>query len=215
MRIAVITCDAYRDAWLPFIQLFNRFWPDCPYPAHFEGDRYSGETWCSVVRRVAESSPDEPILILQEDFFFTAPVEAPLIGYAHFLLDLKEAGCVRLYPCPGGTEDIGDPHFAEVGYKTPNRISCQAALWNPEYLYDIATHSMYTTATAGDFENLGTIYSNERPEPILAFKREQKPWPMEYLSSAISRGQWNPDAIRLCERYGIPLDRSRRPVAQA
>lgn len=211
MRIAVITCEAYRDAWKPFIALFAKFWPDCPYDLHFESDPLR-ESWCHVVLRVARQS-DEPVLILQEDFFFSAPVEQSLIEHGLCLLTTENAGCVRLYPCPGGTEDIGDPYYAAIPRGATHRISCMAAIWNPAYLYEITRHAMWTTAEAGDFENLGTPYSHQRPEPVLAFKRELKPWPMDYLASAISRGLWNPDAIRLCDQYGIELDRSMRPVA--
>jgi len=40
----------------------------------------------------------------------------------------------------------------------------------------------------------------------------QLPFRFPYLVSAISRGQWNPDAIKLCEANNIPIDASRRPI---
>lgn len=27
----VLSCDSYNDIWEPYGELFNRFWPDCPY----------------------------------------------------------------------------------------------------------------------------------------------------------------------------------------
>lgn len=214
MRIAVITCTAYKDAWQPFRALFAKFWPDCPYDLQFWPDRH-GETWCSVVMRCAEAWSDQPILMLMEDFYLTDPVEMSLVRHGLFQLANEKAGCVRLYPCPGGTEDYGDPFYAIVPRGSVGRISCQAAIWNPAFLYDVARGAMRTTGTAGDFENLGTPAADELDAPVLAFKRELTPWPMQYLASAISRGLWEPDAIRLCEKHGIPLDRSMREIARS
>lgn len=213
MRVAVITCEAYSDAWKPFSALFDKFWPDCPYPLTIHSEAYQGEPWCSVVARCAKEAGTDPVLMMLEDFFLTAPVQQDLVAHGLNLLDALGAGCVRLYPSPGANDECGDPYFGTVTPGTVNRISCQAAIWNPSYLYDIAVHSMSTTSEAGDFENLGTPYSNTKPQPVLAFKAEVKPWPMNYLCSAISRGLWDPNAIKLCETNGIEIDRSRRPVA--
>lgn len=212
MKIAVITCRAYSDAWQPFTQLFYKFWPDCPYELGIYHDR-PGETWCSVIARTALDSSEE-LLILQEDFFLTAPTQQSLVEHGLKLLNETGAGCVRLYPCPGGIKEFGDPYFAIVPRGTRFRISCQAGIWNKDFLYRVACGSMSTTGEAGDFENLGSLFADELQPEVLAFKREITPWPVQYLASAITRGQWNPDAIRLCEEHGIPLDRSQRSVAR-
>lgn len=210
MRIALITCEKYRDCWSPFIDLFRKFWPDCPYPVTFYSDNYT-ESWCSVVLRCANES-GEPVLILQEDFLLLATVRQDVVAHGLELLESRNAGMVRLYPSPGGTEDIGDTYFAGVPRGTRYRISCQASIWNPEYLAEITSRSMSTTSEAGDFENIGGPEGDSLPQEVLSFKRELTPWPLEYLASAIVRGQWNPDAIRLCETHGIPLDRTMRQV---
>lgn len=213
MRIAVITCAKYKDAHAPFLALFAKFWPDCPYDLQMWSDE-PGEPWCSVVMRCASAWSDQPILMLMEDFYLTAPVEISLVQHGLFQLCNEKAGCVRLYPCPGGIEEYGDPLYAIVPRGTTARVSCQAGIWNPEFLHDVARGAMSTTGEAGDFENLGTPYAEGLDAPVLAFKRELQPWPMQYLASAISRGEWDPNAIRLCAEHGIPMDRSQRSVAR-
>lgn len=190
--------------------LFNHFWPDCPYPVKIYSDD-RGESWCEVVAKCAREST-EAILLLQEDFFLSAHVHSDLISYGCKLMQSLAAGCARLYPCPGSNFDFGDPLFGSVAFGTQFRISCQAAIWEPGYLYRIVMESMWTTSQASDFENLGSEASNHLEELVLAFKRDVRPWPMEYLCSAITRGQWNPEAKLLCDRLNIPIDMSHRPM---
>lgn len=216
MRIAVITCEAYRDAVAPFTALFHKFWPDCPYPLTFHKEVHMNETWCTVVTRCAQES-NEPILMLMEDFFLTAPVRQDLIVKADAILaSYLRVGCVRVYPSPGPPLDnFTDVEFRTIPRGSVNRISCQAAIWRPDYLLRVALGSMGTTGEAGDFENLGTPFAETQPDIVMSVKRNVTPWPLEYISSAISRGLWNPDAIKLCAEHGIDLDLSRRPVAAA
>lgn len=218
MRIAVITCYAFRDTWTPFRLLFQKFWPACPYPWEFysddHGERFGfGESWCSVVARCAKDAGNDAILLLLDDYFLTAPVQQHLVEHGLKQLGEMNAGCVRLYPMPGGVEWYGDPYFKLVPHGSPNRISCQAAIWNPHYLYKVAMGSTTTTSEAGDFENLGSPFAESLTEPVLAFDRQTHPWPMDYLCSAISRGKWEPAAIDLCKLHEITLDRSMREVA--
>lgn len=229
MRIAVITCWAYRDAWNPFLELLDKFWPEHPWPVTIATDQmgsfrftskrqplvYCAPTsyrwpWCKVLEEFARTK-HEPICLFQEDFWLVKPVDHAVVEHAEKLLAATGAGCVRLYPSPGGTVDIGDPYFAEVPRGTDYRISCHASVWDPRYLAHVAQGAAWTTGEAGDFENLGTPFSNDLLPPVLAYKRELD-WPMDYLASAIRRGNWEPEAIDLCAKHGIELDRSMREV---
>lgn len=212
MRLVVASCHAYRDTWLPFKKLVDHFWPNHPsitllsdytsYPLDehpFDWAFYSKGSWCQILRNFIIESPKEIILLFQDDFFLSAPVNKFLIERGIDELRKRGAGCVRLYPCPGGISEYGDEHFAEIPRGTEYRISCQAALWDSSYLKEIAR----VGDTPTDFELKGTPYSNDLLNPVLAFKRDVKPWPLEYLCSAVSRGEWNPDAKKLCESVGI------------
>lgn len=229
MKLAVVSCWKYRDCWNPCLVLLDTFWPDHPNPVALLTDeigdfRFTSKRqplifcaptkyrwpWCKVVEHYARTVT-EPILLLQEDFLLTKPVDTAVVEHAAKLLEQTSAGMIRLYPSPGGTQDIGDPLFAEVPRGTPYRISCHASLWNPDYLAHVAQGAAWTTGEAGDFENLGSPFSDGLAQPVLAYKRELD-WPMDYLASAIRRGQWEPDAIKLCAEHKIDLDRSMREV---
>lgn len=206
MRVAVISCWKYADAQEPFFALFEKFWPNCPYTTELVSDIESQPLpWCRVVETLVVQEK-ESILLLQEDFFFNAPVNQNLIERGLEQMKARNAGCVRLYPCPGGIDDYGDPHFAIVPRGTRYRISCQAAIWNPSYLYKIASRFN----TPQEFELQGTVLSNDLPEEVLAFKRDVQPWPLSYECTAIVRGKWTQGAKKLCDEHQIVVDWSRR-----
>ncbi len=209
MRVAVATCIAYRDAWEPFLKLFQKFWPTCPYEVLLITDRQRpGKSWCSVVGDFAQSQK-APVLLMQEDFFLNEPVDEAVIEHGMRLVESGKAGMVRLYPCPGGDVECGDPYFKEVVKGTRYRVSCQASIWNPRVLEEIASHCN----TPAEFELDGTPLSSAFDEPFLAFNRDLKKWPMSYYCSAISRGKWEPAAVEFCLNNGIEIDLTMRGIA--
>ena len=234
MIIAVISCWKYRDAWKPFFALLEKFWPDHPetllltdyydslpeLPASirvFSGSPSPLWTWCQTLQYFAQvvvaKRHDGPLLVMQEDFFLTAPVNTYIVERGLTEMKRHNASSVRLYPVPGADLDYGDPYFGKCSQTAPYRISCQATIWRPSFLARIAT-------VAGDsamhFEVVGNRYAEELDDTVLAFKREALPpneWPLQYLCSGISAGRWNPDSKRLFESHGIEADYSLRAMA--
>lgn len=156
--------------------------------------------WCNMLRTYIASAGPAPILLVQEDVWLTSPVSKDSISYAIEQMRAMGAGCVRLYPCPGADEDYGDPYIGMVMKGIDYRISCAPAVWNPSYLLSVLRRIKGGPA---DFEISGTKAAESLEDPVLAWKREVVPWPLEVLYSAISRGKWNPDAKVLCDAHGI------------
>lgn len=210
MKIAVASCVAYRDAWQPFLQLFRKFWPTCPYELLFITDEKNpGQSWCSVVAEFS-SQQKQPVLLMQEDFFLNATVNELLIEKGLQQLEERKAAMVRIYPCPGGDIHYGDKWYAEIQKGTRYRVSCMASIWEPRILAEITSKC---GETPFDFEISGSKLSNDYKEPFVAFRRDVQPWPLSYICSAISRGKWEPDALEFCRQQGIQVDLSLRPVA--
>lgn len=221
MKIAVITCQKYFDLIPPFFGLFRRFWPDCPYPIALLSDKpiaaadvpegvdevsiHDG-TWAKVLGHYA-ATQSQPLLMLQEDFWLNQTVNADLVAHGLEQLHRREAGSVRLYPCPGADTEYGDPYFGLVERGTRYRISCQATIWRSDFLQSICSQ----TSWPWDFELRGTPYTATYSErEVLAFRREVQPWPLEYICTVCCRNEWDPNAKLLAERYGIEVDWSRR-----
>lgn len=223
MNLAVITCAAYSDAWNPFFQLLSKFWPDHPpvtlltddvdvldVPANIRtSEAGPGASWCDVLRAYVDEVC-QPFLLLQEDFLLTAPVRTDLVESALVALSAESVGGVRLYPCPGGVASIegGDPR---IGLAGPEYwLSCQATIFRPEFLrWALANIG---TGSPSIFEIGGSKLRARSTWNMLAWKRHEKPWPMEYLCSAITRGKWTQDAKRLCDEHGIEVDWTRREM---
>ncbi len=219
MRIAVITCNAYADTLRPFFELFRRFWPNCKHqislvtdhleyrsaaPSNVQVCEY-GSTWCGNLSEFCKDNPGEPVLMMLDDFWLNAPVDVDLVYAGLEQMEEKNAGCVRLYPCPGPDEEYGDSHFGIVPRGARYRVSTQAALWRPSYLQQIAQQYQ----TPWEFELGGSVFSDSLPEPVLAFKRELQPWPVSYYG-ALRHGQWAPGVKPFMETMRIDVDWNRR-----
>lgn len=221
MRVVVASCWAYRDTHRPFLELFKKFWPEQVENLHMISDEIIGDpvipvverkgSWCQILASYLESDDDRPVCLLQDDFFLNAPVNQSLIEHALEQMKARNAGMIRLYPCPGADEDYGDPHYGIVKKGSAYRISCQASLWRNDYLHTIASRCGLTPR---DFELVGTRIAEDLPDEVLAFKRDSGPWPLNYYCSAISAGRWNPDALEFCRKNGIAVDTSLRPIAE-
>ncbi len=126
------------------------------------------------------------------------------------LLEKENAGCVRLFPCPGPDGPDIDDLFGLVTLNADYRISTMPAIWNPKYLTNLA--AQYDTAW--DFETQGTVLSRSLPEPIFSDRRDAPRWPISIMATGITRGMWRPEAKRLFEDNGIEADFSLRPMLQ-
>lgn len=222
MRVAMITCRKYQDCWIPFISLFRKFWPDCPWKLSLVTDQFmsdhtfavddvyvtNGETWCAVLCDFLRGIDDEEVMLMQEDFLLSDYAHQELIDYALLQMRERHAGCVRLYPCPGSDGEYGDPFIGAVASGSRYRISCQAALWRKDYLLGIAERF---TGPA-DFELDGTIYSEGLPDEVLAWKRDVRPYPLSYTATAIINGEWAAGIRQFCEERGVSTDWSMRPT---
>lgn len=221
MRVVVLSCKKYSDAWTPFFRLFQQFWPNCPYPVWLVTDSIEGAdpanlpdrvhvydhpSWNRILSDFCREYDDEPIMLFLEDYFLTSTPNQRLIDHALLEYMFHKAACVRLYPCPGGDEEYGDPYFARVPDHAPYRISTQVGIWYPGALRVIADN----TDSPQAFELDGSRHY--KGGPIFAFKRDVQPWPLEYICTAIVRGVWQRGAIEHCERHQIPIDTSKRQV---
>lgn len=221
MHVLIASCWKYRDAWSPFLALFRKFWTDCPYPVTLLTDRIepgmlpegvsvhvTQGTWCKMVAHAA-ANIEGPILLMQEDFFINAPVRLDLVEHALAQMKRWNAGVVRLYPCPGANAYYDDDHVGFVGTATDYRISCQASIWDSEFLREIAS----PFNSPWEFEIKGTPLSEKLNRHVLAWRRESEPWPMSYYCSAISRAKWEPAALEFCRQQKIEVDLSLRGIA--
>jgi hypothetical protein len=160
MRVYVLTSDRYLPALRPFAWLFNRYWsstqpvtvvgftpPTFALPENFDflslGAMvdYPVTKWSNALLKLLDLIPDEPCVIMLEDYWLTRPVPTDavqkLYDYCRQFryvcrLDLTgdrlHAGGAALYGTCGDIDLIwSDP-------ESQYHMSLMAALWNPHNL---------------------------------------------------------------------------------
>jgi hypothetical protein len=222
--VLVVSCDSYRDVWIPFFTLFFRYWTDCPYPV-FLGSNFEeypdkrvislaigrDEDWSANLHRMLEAIPVDGILLLQEDFLFDRPIDTERIDRCILYARNKQAACLRLMPIPGPDSPCADqPDLGEIRKGAAYRVSLQAAWWKKEHLAAVARDG----ESPWQFERLGSRRSDSIDAPFLSL-REGIGFPLDYFTTAVVRGYWEPGAVELCRRENVPVDLRARKILPA
>jgi len=213
--LLVVSCDSYRDLWGPFFTLLFRYWNDCPYPV-FLGSNFEtypdrritplavgkDRDWSSNLLQMLSVIPLEGILLLQEDFLIDGPVQTNRIRVFLEYAMRRKAACLRLMPIPGPDIPCADNHeLGEIRPGAEYRVSLQAAWWRKDSLRAV----LRAGESPWQFECLGSRRTDEIDAPFLSL-REEVELPLDYFTTAVFRGYWEPGALDLCRRERVPVD---------
>ena len=225
-RVAVLvsSCDRFFDAWRPFAAFWRRYWPAqvLPWPAFLIVNRLSvcsewltplavgpDRGWADNLRIALGRIEADHLLYLQEDYFLTAPPDAAWLAAmaASARSESVDVLCLRAMPPGYGAEawprvpaSVGEG-LSEIPAGSPWRGRLQAAFWRRTALLE----ALRPGENAWDFEaraaeRLGSL----RAWTVVAGTPSAHALP--YLSSAIVRGLWTPEARRLCTEQGVCID---------
>lgn len=159
ISVIISSCDKYSYLWDIQLQLFDRYWPTCPYPVYMlsenskvpsfdtqlniknfnTGKQSTGPSdWSDILIQALQSIDSEYIIYLQEDYVFTRPVDSQRLNE---LLDyVKEHKCnyVRFYTAPPGNgHQVQISEGVALREITPGsqwRTSLMVAVWRKETL---------------------------------------------------------------------------------
>jgi len=156
--------------------------------------------------RVALKSISTPyILYLQEDYLLEKKTDtANLLRFFTYLREY-DAAYVRLSPMPRPDKIYPSGDIGELDKNAPYRTSLQAAFWDKNVLLELLRNG----ESGWDFEVKGTERSREISRKFLCSTKMIIPY---FMTTAIKKGMWYYDAVKLCERENIPLDLSKRKV---
>ena len=218
--VIVMTSDGYDDAWIPFLTLFFKYWPDCPFPVYFVsntkictdprvqtllGGDY-GRDWGTPRKKAFEKISQKYIIYLQEDFLLNAPVNTAYILELLSAIKKYNAACLRLCPSPLPDKDFPGTPYGETTKGLPYSVSLQAVIWNKQIFDDL----LLAGESPWDAEMKGSLRTVNVAEPFLSLKKGEMGIP--YFSTGIKRGIWLYDANQLLKREGIIIDPKRRPI---
>lgn len=220
VAILISSCDAFFDAWRPFVRFFEKFWNDCPLEVFLLTNELNvsstrirplavGEDggWSSNLLVALERISHPYLLYFQEDYFLTGPAAREQLAkdFAQAIDSEADSLCFRARPSiDPGFQPLSD-RFGLVPLTSDGRTRCQVTLWKREALQSI----LRPNETAWDFEARGSART-QAMQIFSYIRRENTPIP--YLMSAISRGLWTPEAIALCREHEVEVDPSFRPT---
>jgi len=216
--VLIPSCDKYADLWHPFLTLFWRHWPDCPFPvwlgsneAAFDDPRVRtvrvGEdrSWSEDMRLMLEAIPAPYILILLEDFFLRRTVDTPKLLRLVTALDDQGGHMLRLYPNPGPDRHVAEyPEIGALDGEAPYRVCLQAAIWRRESLNWL----LVPGESAWQFESGASLRSAALGEGFYCVWNRA----IEYGHHVVEHGCWFRSSARQFGRMGIGCDFSRRPI---
>lgn len=217
VAILVTSCDKYQDLWDPFFTLFFRYWPDCPYPIYLGTNHLkyndkrvktittSDDDWSSRFRTVFEKIPEPYVIVMNEDFFLTKPVNTVKIEELIRYMVAQNSGCLRLFPCPGpDLPYLDNPEIGEISKGADYRLSFQTAIWDK----DIFVNLLRDGESTQDLEIYGTKRTKELSNPFLSVIEDP---PISYIGG-VNKGKWVKEAVELCKKEGIEVDLNVRPM---
>jgi hypothetical protein len=213
VAVVVSSCDAFFDAWRPFVFFFRKHWSDCPFPVYLIVNRLrvrsaiiqpisvgTDRGWASNMASALDSISQPYILYFQEDYFLSGPVDngqlAQDFGYA-----LEKNAASFCFYARSHLEPNFQPlndRFGIVPSDSDGRTRLQVTLWKKEAL----RATLRPGESAWNMEALGS----ERTRDLLALSYlHRHHLPIPYLMSAIVRRLWTSQAIELCRQAGIEI----------
>lgn len=201
--VLVTSCDAYRDVEGPFLQLFRKYWPDCPFElvivsetgaaAGFDRTILMGKSpeWRTRTVGALEQIETPYVLFLCNDYFLNAPVDTARILSFVETMRVKNALNYRL--CPDPPQAIKNTAYS---------VSCKAGIWNREFMLALARKY----PSAWEFERKGSYdFDPSDPRPLLVTATQEFPF-----LDVVHKGYWEPWAADFLRREKVDVDISRR-----
>lgn len=225
--VLVNSCDAYRDCWGPFFELFSRHWPDCSAPVFLHTQVLDqpvsqrpvtclatgpGLPWSDATREALGRVQTPLVLYLQEDYFLESPVNGALIDELADEMTrnpaIQHIGLTH-FGAAGPFEPTADLRLWKIARNSRYRVSTQAGLWRTDHLRSL----LRPGENGWMFEIFGTWRARRRDDLYLTVNRDlygPGNRVIEYLHTGIIKGRWHAGIPQVFERFGIAVDFSRR-----
>lgn len=213
VAIVVSSCDAFFDAWRPFVFFFRKHWSDCPFPVYLIVNRLEARSqivrpisvgpdrdWASNMMTALGTIPQSYILYFQEDYFLTGRVNNAQLAADFAYAFENDAASFCFYPRSLLEPDFEplNNRFGIVPRDSDGRTRLQVTLWKKKVLQ--------ATLRPGESAWNMEARASERTRDLLVLSYMQRhDVPIPYLTSAIVRGLWTPQALSLCRAAGVRI----------
>lgn len=215
MTVLVTSCDAYHDVETPFITLWRKFWPDCPFETVLLSETLTtpgfdrailtgrGKTWCEMLCEALGKITTPYVMMLMNDYFLESRVDTARILARLDEASRFDAASLRLIPNPPGRTPWPGSDLAEMPKGAAYCVTCQTSIWNRQFLADLARRNR----SAWEFERYGSFMVADEPRPLLVTQAKEFPF-----VDAVHKGHWERFGIAVCRENGIDLSDSPRTL---
>lgn len=219
LAILIYSCWKNSDMWIIFNTLFQKYWKECAYKLILVTDKFLGNAeeydfddivvldsnWHDMIMKGIEVAGTPYVMLWMDDYLLCDYVKNDDIEYFLKFAKQYNAANFRLIESatiPSFTYDKN----SELNYYVPGTaysMSTQVGLWNVEFL----KKNVKKEWSAWDFERKGSIEIKDYQHPLLAPKEYVFPY-----EEGVRKGKWMVAGAMLCQRNGIKLDTSVRPI---
>ena len=224
--IAIFSFDGYADLWGPFFDAWFKFWPDCPYPIYLQTNSLTFEhpnvncikvgpdqDWSTSAQIFLSEVVEKHILVVMEDYILIREVDSNRIDNILRYVIENKIGCFRLFASPGPDMELAGcmqgELVGEISLDADYRVSLQAAIWDKEVLHNLIVPG----ESAWSLEIDGTRRSRELSNRFLSIVGPAgQTSPLPYFCTAVEKGEWLREAVRLCRLNGSTVDLSKRKI---
>jgi hypothetical protein len=212
--VIMASCSGYRDVWKAFFTLFFEFWSDCPFDVYLVSDSLGyddsrvnsivlarDEGWSANMRAALASINTPYFILFVEDFLLLEQVDTNRIKNLLDYAIQNNLDYLRLYPTPGPDKNFDISNgVGEIALDAPYRLSLMTAIWRKETFLRV----LKDNENAWELELNG---SERVRDPKYKFWSVLKGMPaLNYFSTALKKGVWLFDAVKLCEKHGVQVD---------
>ena len=216
--VIISSCDTREDIWHPFFTLFFRYWPDCPFPVYLISNYKKYEDfrvktilvgddkgWSSNMKVALKQVTSPCVICMLDDLFLEKRTNTEYIKSLIDHAQNNSIGYIGLVPFFNLDKDYTDALNLGKISKSVDRISHRASLWDKKILSDLLVNGEDVV----QMEIEGSKRSLAVATPFLSVK---EPVMYYHVRSAIIRGKWMYDTVKLCQKEGIKLDLDRRTI---
>lgn len=215
--VLVGSCDKYADLLVPFIRLFRKYWPDCPFEVvlvtesdpNVEGfDRTincgGGMNWASRMEKALGEVSTSKVMLLCDDYYLASTVDTSNILARLSQMRALNAVNMRLIPNPVPKSNNSKPvdyGLFEYRKNTAYCIATQAGFWDREFLKGL----LKGKSSIWEFERYGSFQIGGEPRPLLVTPTKEFPF-----LDAVHKGHWEKFGVKCLADNGIAYDFSKR-----
>src|ERR1700676_2602419 len=149
VAIIVSSCDAFFDAWRPFVFFFRKHWSDCPFPIFLIVNRLRvrsnflqpitvgpDRNWASNLQVALAQIAQPYVLYLQEDYFLNGSVKRGQLASDFAYAFERNAASFCFYGRSQLEHDFVplNDRFGIVPRDSDGRTRLQATLWKKDVL---------------------------------------------------------------------------------